>query len=310
MRSAEVGGHAAIAAGRCEEQRRSDNKGSGSHHSEFAPGVAAKMPGAGGARATMLLMRRLVSVLLFAVTIARADQANFDAAAAERFAQLALACVEKEYPNKIGHVLNSDRDAAPPRELTPAFYGCYDWHSSVHGHWLLARLARTFPEAPFARAARAALAAKPHARRTSRGEVGVPARRGAGDLRAAVRPGVAAAARRPNCASGTIRSARRGRTTLRAAGSSGASSGSRRGCRSCRYPVRDRRARADRVRARADARLGAGGARRRRSSRCSSQRARAFYLADRDCPLLRTVRPGLPVAVPRRSGRDAPRAAA
>ena len=52
--------------------------------------------------------------------------------------------------NKISHVLNSDADVAPPRKLTPAFCGCYDWHSSVHGHWLLARLARQFPEAPFA----------------------------------------------------------------------------------------------------------------------------------------------------------------
>ena len=80
-----------------------------------------------------------------------------DAAAAERFANLALACVHKEYPNKIAHVLNGDADVRPPRELTPAFYGCYDWHSAVHGHWLLARLARTFPEAPFAAKAREAL---------------------------------------------------------------------------------------------------------------------------------------------------------
>ncbi len=82
---------------------------------------------------------------------------KFDAEAAERFARLALACVHKEYPNKISHVLNSDADVAPPHKLTPAFCGCYDWHSSVHGHWLLARLARTFPEAPFAGEARAAL---------------------------------------------------------------------------------------------------------------------------------------------------------
>jgi hypothetical protein len=81
-----------------------------------------------------------------------------DAAAAERFANLALACVHKEYPNKIAHVLRSDADVKPPRELTPAFYGCYDWHSAVHGHWLLARLARRFPDAPFAARARAALA--------------------------------------------------------------------------------------------------------------------------------------------------------
>jgi Protein of unknown function (DUF2891) len=82
---------------------------------------------------------------------------GFDGAAAERFARLALACVDKEYPNKISHVLNSDADVAPPRRLTPAFCGCYDWHSSVHGHWLLVRLLRTFPDASFAGAAREAL---------------------------------------------------------------------------------------------------------------------------------------------------------
>jgi hypothetical protein len=52
----------------------------------------------------------------------------------------------------------SDADAKPPRVLTPAFYGCFDWHSSVHGHWLLARLAKGFPNAAFAAPARAALA--------------------------------------------------------------------------------------------------------------------------------------------------------
>jgi hypothetical protein len=86
-----------------------------------------------------------------------AAPAMFDVNAAERFANLALACVHKEYPNKISHSLNSDADVAPPRILTPAFYGCYDWHSSVHGHWLLARLVRTFPDARFAPAAREAL---------------------------------------------------------------------------------------------------------------------------------------------------------
>src|SRR5690242_3716449 len=89
--------------------------------------------------------------------ISSAAPHEFDAQAAERFANLALACVHKEYPNKIAHNLNSDADVAPPRKLTPAFYGCYDWHSSVHGHWLLARLARTFPAAPFAVPAMAAL---------------------------------------------------------------------------------------------------------------------------------------------------------
>jgi hypothetical protein len=86
-----------------------------------------------------------------------ADGSTFDMSTAERFAKLALACVHKEYPNKLSHSLTSDADVAPPRKLTPAFYGCYDWHSSVHGHWLLVRLVRTFPEASFAPSARAAL---------------------------------------------------------------------------------------------------------------------------------------------------------
>src|SRR6266700_6674869 len=105
-------------------------------------------------------MKRFFFALLLSPLIrVAADNVTpkFDAHAAERFAKLALTCVEKEYPNKISHVLNSDTDVAPPRKLTPAFYGCYDWHSSVHGHWLLARLARTYPNAPFAAQARAAL---------------------------------------------------------------------------------------------------------------------------------------------------------
>src|ERR1700736_3702398 len=100
-----------------------------------------------------------MSMLCFAADpSALADEsAQFDATMAERFAKLALACVHKEYPNKIAHVLNSDTDVAPPRKLTPAFCGCYDWHSSVHGHWLLVRLLRSFPDAPFAKDARDAL---------------------------------------------------------------------------------------------------------------------------------------------------------
>ena len=83
---------------------------------------------------------------------------SLDPAAAARFARLALDCVHREYPSKIAHVLASDSDVRPPRELTPAFFGCYDWHSSVHGHWLLARLAHLFPGTELAVDARAALA--------------------------------------------------------------------------------------------------------------------------------------------------------
>ncbi len=109
------------------------------------------------------MVKHTVAACVFAagsLPLAAAEPpAAFDATAAQRFADLALACVHKEYPNKIAHVLASDADVKPPRELTPAFCGCFDWHSAVHGHWLLVRLARTFPEAPFVPKARAALAA-------------------------------------------------------------------------------------------------------------------------------------------------------
>lgn len=109
---------------------------------------------------------KLLIVLLFllgsigvplAVAQEHPNTAMFDSRSAERFAGLALACVHKEFPNHISHTLNSDADVAPPRKLTPAFYGCFDWHSSVHGHWLLVRLVRTFPDAAFVPAARDAL---------------------------------------------------------------------------------------------------------------------------------------------------------
>ena len=95
--------------------------------------------------------------LFITMSAAAQNIGEFDTKAAERFANLALACVHKEYPNHISHTLNGDADVAPPRKLTPAFYGCYDWHSSVHGHWLLVRLSRTFPNAPFVQPAREAL---------------------------------------------------------------------------------------------------------------------------------------------------------
>lgn len=100
----------------------------------------------------------LGSVAIGVLLAAPAPVTTFDIGTAERFAALALACVRKEYPNKIAHVLNSPADVQPPRELTPAFFGCYDWHSAVHGHWLLVRLIRTFPLAPFAARARSELA--------------------------------------------------------------------------------------------------------------------------------------------------------
>ena len=78
-------------------------------------------------------------------------------AEASHFALLALKCVSKEYPNKPDHTINDAGDIKSPRTMHPAFYGCYDWHSSVHGHWMLARLLRLFPGLPEATQIRSAL---------------------------------------------------------------------------------------------------------------------------------------------------------
>jgi hypothetical protein len=67
---------------------------------------------------------------------------------AEAFANMPLTFLRQEYPNHIMHLLNDDADVLPPRELHPIFYGCFDWHSAVHGYWLLLRCLRRYPELP------------------------------------------------------------------------------------------------------------------------------------------------------------------
>ena len=67
-------------------------------------------------------------------------------AEARRFAALALAGLDREYPNKPNEVLRGPEDLASPRQLHPAFWGHFDWHSSVHAHWMLVRLLRLFPD--------------------------------------------------------------------------------------------------------------------------------------------------------------------
>lgn len=62
------------------------------------------------------------------------------------FVGLAVECAAREYPNKIAHTMQSDADQGTPKSLHPAFYGCFDWHSSVHGHWLMVRFARLYPQ--------------------------------------------------------------------------------------------------------------------------------------------------------------------
>jgi hypothetical protein len=93
-----------------------------------------------------------------AASVNRNGAPALDPAAAARFAGLALKCLHSEYPNHISHTLDGDADARPPHALNPAFYGCYDWHSDVHGHWLLVRLLRLIPDAPFGPMARTELA--------------------------------------------------------------------------------------------------------------------------------------------------------
>ncbi|WP_437586980.1 DUF2891 domain-containing protein [Sorangium sp. So ce1000] len=77
-----------------------------------------------------------------------------------RLAAIALGHVTREYPNKLDHVMAGPEDVKGPRDLHPIFYGSFDWHSCVHGHWLLARIYRLFPGAPGAASVRALLDAQ------------------------------------------------------------------------------------------------------------------------------------------------------
>src|SRR6516225_912479 len=81
----------------------------------------------------------------------------FTVATAAGWAKLALRCIEQEYPNKPEHIMNSATEVRSPRALHPAFYGCFDWHSCVHGHWMPVRLLRLFPDLKEAADIRAAL---------------------------------------------------------------------------------------------------------------------------------------------------------
>lgn len=105
----------------------------------------------------MTLYIRMLAAAGLLAAAGVAAETRLDETTAERFAALALNCVGKEYPNKIAHVMAGDDDVLSPRKLTPAFYGCFDWHSAVHGHWMLARLSRLFPGTKLSEAALAAL---------------------------------------------------------------------------------------------------------------------------------------------------------
>ncbi|WNP32722.1 DUF2891 domain-containing protein [Enterobacter kobei] len=67
---------------------------------------------------------------------------------ADAFARMPLTYLRQEYPNHIMHLLNDEGDVLSPRAMHPIFYGCFDWHSAVHGYWLLLRCVRLYPELP------------------------------------------------------------------------------------------------------------------------------------------------------------------
>jgi hypothetical protein len=102
-----------------------------------------------------MLMKRIVPPLLLVTALpAAAEEMTVDATRADQFARLVLAGIDREYPNKPGDVLTTADDVRPTRSTHPAFFGCYDWHSSVHGHWLLVRLLKLQPGMPSAAEAR------------------------------------------------------------------------------------------------------------------------------------------------------------
>lgn len=84
-------------------------------------------------------LKSVLEVETVSVPILNLEQAN-------RLAELPLACVGTEYPNKLGQTIGSDEDLKSPKELHPTFYGCFDWHSAVHGHWSMVSLLRQFPD--------------------------------------------------------------------------------------------------------------------------------------------------------------------
>lgn len=88
---------------------------------------------------------KCIFILLGCAPVVALAQQTLDDKGANKLVELPLHCVNTEFPNKLGQVLGSAEDLGTPLELHPAFYGCFDWHSSVHGHWSLVRLINQFP---------------------------------------------------------------------------------------------------------------------------------------------------------------------
>jgi hypothetical protein len=98
-----------------------------------------------------------ITLVLGVATPTRSQMNSLNEKQASHFAALAMKCVSREFPNKPEHVINNAGEVQSPKALHPAFYGCYDWHSSVHGHWMLVRLLKSFPNLPESAQIRTAL---------------------------------------------------------------------------------------------------------------------------------------------------------
>lgn len=89
-------------------------------------------------------MKKLLYLTTLLTTTAFAQELHLDQA--KKIFDLPTHCIKTEYPNKLGNVLGSDQDLKTPKQLRPIFYGCFDWHSSVHGFWSIVKLMKDFPE--------------------------------------------------------------------------------------------------------------------------------------------------------------------
>jgi hypothetical protein len=94
----------------------------------------------------LLVLFSLIGIFLNASVMGQTEMIKLNQETASSLVRIPMACLNKEYPNKLNQVLGEMNDLKNPEELHPAFYGCFDWHSSVHGHWMLIKLVKLFPE--------------------------------------------------------------------------------------------------------------------------------------------------------------------
>lgn len=92
-------------------------------------------------------MKTILSILFFLsfISFGQSNNLTLNYDLAQKLADVPLGCINKEYPNKLSQVINEDSDLRSPESLHPVFYGCFDWHSSVHGHWLLTKFLNDYP---------------------------------------------------------------------------------------------------------------------------------------------------------------------